>query len=194
MWGKQSGAMAGIISATLGGCVPVTYYSFPVLVSFLHNWNPRQIEKDIFLHIYLWLAFLQSKPCSCDSCLYHMQTHHYLTDPHQGSISGIAGDASRWTALLWAHLATIGFDLLSFMPSWSWPTCKDGSYPLLSIFTTSAAFLCLQQSPGEEGISVSPWDFSSLRASYLLLTGAVAEFISFSCLGRGKEFSSFSAE
>lgn len=73
---------------------------FPVLVSSLHNWNPRLIEKDIFLHVYLWLPFLQSRPHSCDSCLYHVQTQHCLTDPHQGPIAGLVGEASSWAALL----------------------------------------------------------------------------------------------
>ena len=93
--GKQSRVMVGIISAPLAGRVPATYYScsqFWLAFHFLlDNWNPRLIEKDIFLHIYLWLPFLQSRPHSCDSCLYHLQTHHCLTHPHQGPISGIFG-------------------------------------------------------------------------------------------------------
>lgn len=95
MRGKQSGVMAGIISAPLGGCVPATYYSCSLFWLAFHflldNWNPRLIEKDIFPHIYLWLPFLQSGPHSCESCLYHLQVHHCLTHPHQSPVSGIFG-------------------------------------------------------------------------------------------------------
>lgn len=59
-------------------------YMFPLLVSFLHNWNPNLIQEDFFLHISLWLPFVRSIPPSCDSCLYHVQTHDCLTDLHQG--------------------------------------------------------------------------------------------------------------
>lgn len=98
-WGKQSGVMVGIISAPLGGCVPATYYSCSQFwlafhscwITFHSCWNPRLIEKDIFLYIYLWLRFLQSRPRSCDSCLYYLQTHHCLTQPHQGPVSSVSG-------------------------------------------------------------------------------------------------------
>lgn len=105
MWGKQSGVKVGIISAPLGGSVPATYYSCSLLWLALHfllgNRNPRLIEKDIFAHIYLWLPFLQSRPHSCDSCLYHLQTHHCLTHPPQIPISGIFGS---WLEMLTAGL------------------------------------------------------------------------------------------
>lgn len=120
--GKQSEVMVGIISAALEGRVPAIYYShsqFWLAFHFLlDSWNPAVIEKDTFPHIYLCLPFLQSRPHSCDSCLYHLQTHHCLTHPHHGSISDAFGSwlerqgpACSWPVLLWAHGAGTGFGL-----------------------------------------------------------------------------------
>lgn len=179
--------MVGIVSTSLAGCVPATYYScsqsWLAFHFLLDNWNPRLTEEDFFPHVCLWLPLLQSSSRSCDSHLPRQQTH-----PHQGPIPGIFGS---WLELLVVGLLCSGHAVLALV----W-ICKAPQRPEPGLLARTALIPCRVaaqhwdqhtsrhslpiaeeasgRAVGSKGTSVSPWAPSSPK----VLAGHVAQFIS----------------
>lgn len=183
---------------------------FPVLVSFpflLDNWNPRLIEKDIFLYIYLWLPFLQSRPRSCDSCLYYLQTHHCLTQPHQGPVSSISG---RQLEMLAAGLPCSECPVLALALICKALQCPEAGLPARTarILCQGAAqhqeqhscWHCLPVGEGASGRALERKELSKSLSffqpwgAHVRCLQATLQSSLFIRLGRGKESLSFSAE